>query len=133
MQEVGFFDENIFLYFEETDLCKRTIESGFLIKLCGHIYFDHKIGAASTPSDHIESLKTWHYGWSKSYYYSKHYDKPKKQHLRYNLKRFTATSKIKREKYRHLANGSKAFLAGIPAFDDKGYPQIPDKIQQNRL
>jgi GT2 family glycosyltransferase len=34
LRTVGLFDEGYFLYFEETDLCQRMIDSGYLVGVC---------------------------------------------------------------------------------------------------
>lgn len=71
LRTLGFFDENIFLFFEETDLCVRARDAGFQVRLCRDIFFDHMLGQASTPNPAIERMKNWHYGWSRCYYFDK--------------------------------------------------------------
>ena len=72
--KVGFFDENIFLYLEEIDLCKRAVDNKkkiFLIKtkitqLSG---FSH----GNRDDFEMEKSRNWHWMWSKFYFNKKHY------------------------------------------------------------
>ena len=70
----NFFDENIFLYLENDDLCKRAIDSGHKIYVFNNSIVDH-IAASSTNMNKvdIEKLRNWHWMWSKFYYNRKHY------------------------------------------------------------
>jgi len=75
MKKIGFYDEKIFLYFEENDLFFNCIKNKKKILLCNNIYIHH-LGNASTDSKHkieIELNRNWHYMWSKFYYYMKNY------------------------------------------------------------
>ena len=128
LQHIGFFDENIFLFFEETDLCQRTINAGFGIKRCNMIHFNHLAGKSSSSNDAIEHLKDWHYGWSRSYYFNKHQCRNEKRTPEgmlktYKRKALLALGRSKRAKYRAHAKGAKAFLNGEPAFLENGIPQ----------
>ena len=130
LHEIGLFDENIFLFFEETDLCTRTTDAGFDIKHCQEVFFDHMAGTGSAPSPAVEALKDWHYGWSRCYYFSKHDANnkkrmPQRQYAQYKWKAFSSLNARKRRKYRLQANGAKAFLEGMRAFDENGLPFIP--------
>ena len=71
------FDENIFLYFEEVDLCKRIkskngkIFNSSILKI---EHLGHKGSAATDPEYSIETemFRNWHWMWSSFYYYKKH-------------------------------------------------------------
>lgn len=52
LREVGLFDETFFLYFEETDLCRRAAESGWPTHFVRESRVEH-IGSVST------GMKTW--------------------------------------------------------------------------
>jgi GT2 family glycosyltransferase len=128
MKKIGFFDENIFLFFEETDLCTRAAESGFRIKQCNDVCFPHLLGQASRPSPAIEYLKNWHFGWSRCYYFDKHRSsirkrQPKQQYAQYRRKSLFALNRKKQMKYQAQAAGAKAFLLGEKAFLPDGTPQ----------
>ena len=70
----NFFDENIFLYLENDDLCKRAIDLGHKIYVFNSSIVDH-LAASSTNMNKadIEKLRNWHWMWSKFYYNRKHY------------------------------------------------------------
>ena len=71
------FDENIFLYFEENDFCMRShkVNKNYQIN---NIKVKHNVGnSVETTSEEEKlqqnNLRTWHFIWSKFYYYKKHY------------------------------------------------------------
>ena len=71
------FDKNIFLYFEENDFCKRShkINKNYQIN---DIKVEHDAGnSVETKNDNEkvnqDNLRTWHFIWSKFYYFKKHY------------------------------------------------------------
>ena len=75
IKEIGFYDEKIFLYFEENDLFYRCIKNNLKILLCKNIYIKH-FGNSSIDIKYnfeIELNRNWHYMWSKFYYYKKNY------------------------------------------------------------
>ena len=72
------FDENIFLFFDETDLCKRVKKIDgkvFNSSLLIVEHLGHKSSIAANPENRIlsEKLRNWHYMWSSFYYHKKHY------------------------------------------------------------
>ena len=67
LRNIGFFDENIFLFSEEDDLCDRTLEAGYGIRFCPDVYFEHLVGQACASNPKIEYMKWWHFGWSTCY------------------------------------------------------------------
>jgi cellulose synthase/poly-beta-1,6-N-acetylglucosamine synthase-like glycosyltransferase len=72
------FDENIFLFFEENDLCKRGLKKGLNIYQINEISVMHASGTSVEVSNEKEmkqliSLRNWHFIWSKFYFYRKHY------------------------------------------------------------
>ncbi len=74
--EIGNWDENIFLYYETFDLCKRLREKHKKIFIIKNIQTSHFLGSKShDPKLEFQSLlnRNWHYNWSKFYYYQKHY------------------------------------------------------------
>ena len=81
--DIGGFDENIFLYFEETDFAKRAKKKGYKIFQINEAKVKHKRGADSgvvnvnnkEEINRLESLYSWHFIWSKFYIYNKHYGK----------------------------------------------------------
>ena len=69
-----FFDENIFMYFDEFDLCKQIRQKNEKIFLL-NVLVNH-LGTQShiiSKSNIVEYNKNWHYLWSKFYFFKKHY------------------------------------------------------------
>ena len=73
-KEIGFFDENFFLYFEEIDLCKRVIEMNKKIFYIPEAKVKHLGGQSHTNDINVpmELSRNWHWMWSSFYYYKKH-------------------------------------------------------------
>ena len=75
-EEIGYFDENFFIYFEEIDLCKRLTNSNKEIYLSSSITINHE-GAQShnkSINTEMELSRNWHWMWSSFYYYKKNYN-----------------------------------------------------------
>ena len=72
-RRVGIFDEEIFLFFEETDLFMRFERAGFRIGVCRDAMAEHSLGNTAPPSLRVTKIRAWHYAWSHGYYYTKHY------------------------------------------------------------
>jgi len=70
----NFFDENIFLYLENDDLCKRLIDSDVNIYVVPRSKINHLGGKAVDKnfSYNVELSRNWHWIWSKFYYQKKH-------------------------------------------------------------
>ena len=70
-----YFDENIFLYLENDDLCKRVIENNENIYIIPKSKIKH-LGAKAVDKKYeyqIELSRNWHWVWSKFYYNKKHF------------------------------------------------------------
>jgi N-acetylglucosaminyl-diphospho-decaprenol L-rhamnosyltransferase len=118
---LGGFDHNIFLFSEETDLCKRLADAGYDMIVFPSVRVEHLGGQSSGSSPAIEYLKRWHFGWSRSYLYQKHdLDHGKSALWRrlwlYRLKWLLALNSKNRLKYRGLKDGVAAFKRGESAF-----------------
>ena len=75
---IGGFDENIFLYFEETDYCKRGSKLKLYSYQLNKIEILHNVGTSveydsAYEKNQIKQLCSWHFIWSKYYFYKKHY------------------------------------------------------------
>ena len=72
------FDENFFLFYEETDLCQRILARHAIIYSASELIINHqgeKSSFAINPKlklDYIK-LRNWHLLWSSFYYEKKHY------------------------------------------------------------
>ena len=73
-KDIGFFDENIFFFLEEIDLCKRLTKENKKIYLSTHIKVYHEGGLSHDPSFNyqMELSRNWHWMWS-TFYYNKKY------------------------------------------------------------
>jgi len=74
---LGGFDENFFLYFEESDFCLRAhkIYKNYQINT---IQVKHNVGSSvevenTDKKNNLIELYNWHFIWSKFYYYKKNY------------------------------------------------------------
>jgi len=80
-KDIGFFDENIFFFLEEIDLCNRLIKKNKEIYLSPSIHVYHE-GGHSHDFDHefdnsffdhqMELSRNWHWMWSTFYFNKKH-------------------------------------------------------------
>ena len=71
----NFFDENIFLYLENDDICLRAKKNREKIYIIKNSLIDH-LGASSSNIKNtydFEYLRNWHWMWSKFYFNKKHY------------------------------------------------------------
>tara|TARA_B100002051_G_scaffold266357_1_gene293424 strand:- start:552 stop:1445 length:894 start_codon:yes stop_codon:yes gene_type:complete len=69
-----FFDENIFLYLENDDFCKRLVENNEQIYVVPKSKINHLGGKAVSQkfSEEVELSRNWHWIWSKFYFNRKH-------------------------------------------------------------
>jgi len=70
-----YFDENFFLYLENTDLCLRAKQNNENIYIIKSSVIEH-LGASSSNNNYLqdmEYLRNWHWMWSKFYFNKKHY------------------------------------------------------------
>ncbi len=74
-KEVGFFDEKIFLYYEENDFYERCLSKEKYIFLVKNSKINHKGNSSINEKykDEIEINRNWHLMWSTFYFYKKHF------------------------------------------------------------
>ena len=74
-KDIGFFDENFFIYLEEIDLCKRVKKKNKKIYLDKKIKISHLGGSSHSENINyeMELSRNWHWMWSKFYFNKKHY------------------------------------------------------------
>lgn len=77
MREVGFFDERFFLYYEDTDLCRRTYSARKAIVFVPTIKLTHLARGSVRGKSLLKSeyLRGYHHAQSKLIYEEKHSDK----------------------------------------------------------
>jgi len=73
-KDIGFFDENIFFFLEEIDLCNRLIKKNKNIYFSTNIKVYHEGGLSHDSSFNyqMELSRNWHWMWS-TFYYNKKY------------------------------------------------------------
>ena len=73
-ENIGFFDEKIFFFLEETDLAKRLLINRKKIFFCESIFVFHEGGQSHKKNinHQMELSRNWHWMWS-SFYYNKKY------------------------------------------------------------
>ena len=72
--DIGYFDENFFFFFEEIDLCKRLIKSKKKIFSVPEIKITHLGGQSHDESinKEMELSRNWHWMWSTFNYHKKY-------------------------------------------------------------
>ena len=75
IQNIGYFDENFFMYFENFDFCKRIFDNKKKMLVSKNIKFTHEGNSSVNKSFLLEVnlSRNWHYGWSKFFFFKKHY------------------------------------------------------------
>jgi GT2 family glycosyltransferase len=70
LDQVGLFDENFFLYFEETDLCRRAAEAGWQTWFVHEASVEHEVGVATGIKDTKRRTPPYWFA-SRRYYFLK--------------------------------------------------------------
>lgn len=83
LEEVGSFDENFFLYFEDIDLCIRIRHKNYILEYLPRARVFH-LGGASTEG--LKLFSRYYYRKSQLYYYRKHNSKTSLMLLRIYLR-----------------------------------------------
>ena len=76
--DIGKFDENFFLYFEETDYCYRAKKKGYLSYQINKSKVKTKGRTVDIENENnlnFSNILIWHFIWSKYYFYQKRYGK----------------------------------------------------------
>ena len=73
-KDVGFFDDNFFIYLEEIDLCKRIRKKNKKIFVDPNILIRHQGGSSHEEqyNSEMELSRNWHWMWSTFYFTKKH-------------------------------------------------------------
>jgi GT2 family glycosyltransferase len=122
---LGGFDENIFLFFEDDDLCRRVILSGrSLVHVHGAVA-RHLRGRSSAPERGRVFKARWHLAWSAGYVARKHHvANPSWRTMLVNASKFALAALIANrrlmERYGGSASGAMAELLGRGALDREG-------------
>jgi len=67
IHQLGGFDENLYLYFDDDDLCMRMRSAGYELILAPAAQIMHVNAGSVRPSIYYDWEKYWNYGWSRLY------------------------------------------------------------------
>ena len=121
------FDENFFLYFEESDYCLRAIKKNYQVN---KVKVRHNVGSSvivenKNEKKELDKLYTWHFIWSKYYYHRKHYGKlysliyffPIFVRIIFRICFYTITNnRYKREKFLIRYEGLMSSIKGLSSY-----------------
>ncbi|WP_068518203.1 glycosyltransferase family 2 protein [Thalassospira sp. MCCC 1A02491] len=71
-RKIGYFDPNIYLYFEDDDLCLRLRAAGYNVVLVPTSVVTHLNGGSVRPNRAYYWRKFWHFAWSRVYFERKY-------------------------------------------------------------
>lgn len=78
LKKIGFFDEKIFLYFEETDLFFRCKKNNQKVYIITNLILQHERATSISKQEDLENkillIRRWNYMWSMFYYYQKNFN-----------------------------------------------------------
>jgi GT2 family glycosyltransferase len=122
---LGGFDENIFLFYEDDDLCRRVADAGHALIYVPQAMVRHGRGRSSHPKRGRIFTSRWHQAWSRAYVSRKYgLPDPAPGMLAANaLKAAAAVLTFRRslmERYGGSAAGAWGFLAGRQALRREG-------------
>jgi len=122
---LGGFDENIFLFYEDDDLCRRVADSGSALIYVPQAVVRHGRGRSSEPKPGRIYTSRWHQAWSRAYV-SRKYGLPNPAPGMFAVnavKTIAASFTFRRsliERYGGSTAGAWAFLRGRKAFRQEG-------------
>jgi GT2 family glycosyltransferase len=119
---LGGFDENIFLFYEDDDLCRRVADTGSALIYVPKAVVRHARGHSSTPKRGRIFKSRWHQAWSRAYVSRKYgLSNPAPGMFAVNaVKTLVAGLSFRRsliERYGGSAAGALAFLRGRTALE----------------
>lgn len=123
--DLGGFDEAIFLFYEDDDLCRRMADAGrALVHVHGAVAL-HGRGRSSAPEKGRVFRSRWHQAWSRAYVSRKYgLPDPSLSGLMTNLPKAALSALACRrsglERYGGSAAGALAFLRGQDALSREG-------------
>ena len=122
---LGGFDENIFLFYEDDDLCRRVADAGSALIYVPKAVVRHARGRSSTPKRGRIFKSRWHQAWSRAYVSRKYgLSNPAPGMFAVNaVKTLAAGLSFRRsliERYGGSAAGALAFLRGQGALQQEG-------------
>lgn len=122
---LGGFDEKIFLFYEDDDLCRRVADAGAALVYVPRAVVRHGRGRSSGPKPGLVFKSRWHQAWSRAYV-SRKYGLPNPAPAMFAvnaLKTLGASFSFRRsliERYGGSAAGALAFMRGRSALRQEG-------------
>ena len=120
--EIGGFDEQIFLYNEDVDLCLRATKAGRCLMVVPDAVVVHAGGQSSAVTWRVRWRKDWHQTWSRLYLMTKHGDPAEARRsareifLKQGLKTLLYGLLLRPDRVRgNCAKAAATFLLGRPA------------------
>ena len=71
-KKINFFDKNIFMYYEDWDVCYRFLQNNKKIFLHTKAKAKH-VGGKSSNIENYDKIRNFHFGWATYYFYRKHF------------------------------------------------------------
>ena len=133
--DLGGFDPNVFLFYEDDDLCRRVIEAGWSVVFVDHALAHHDRGHSSSSQPGRAYKARWHLAWSRLYMAHKWgltaptREQKFKNTLKYLWARLTG-NQARRERYEGTLDGINAFESGQTALEQEGLP-LPIALARN--
>ena len=132
VKKFGFFDEQFFMFAEDSEICERSILHGFKNAIFKDALALHIGGKSSTKTLKTYYKRFWHLGWSKTKYKQKR--KNTFSYIRSTLRiflfyfcqgiiYFVLQNKEKSVQKFAFCFGSFASLIGMKAFDKNDNPR----------
>ncbi|XYD08212.1 glycosyltransferase family 2 protein [Methylobacterium sp. NMS12] len=123
--DLGGFDENIFLFYEDDDLCRRVADRGLALIHVHRAEALHGRGRSSAPEPGRVFRARWHQAWSRAYVSRKYgLPDPSLAALAANVPKTLLSGLVLRraglERYGGSAAGALAFLRGRTALAREG-------------
>lgn len=115
---IGGFDERLFLYYEDDDLCLRLRRAGWSLIHVADAHLDHAAGRSTAGVADLEWWKQWHMAWSRLYLERKYRGRWRAWAAGASaLPKLAARAagRRNRARYRGRLAGTWAFLTGAPA------------------
>lgn len=122
---LGGFDPNIFLFYEDDDLCRRMADAGHGLVHVHAAQAVHERGCSCAPEPGRVFRTRWHQAWSRAYVCAKYgLSDPSLGMLAINLPKAALTGLALRpqrfERYAGSAAGALAALRGLSALAREG-------------
>jgi GT2 family glycosyltransferase len=136
--KLGGFDEAIFLFYEDDDLCRRIADAGVALVYVPSAIARHRRGSSSAPGRGRIFNARWHQAWSRAYV-SRKYSLPNPAPAMVLLnagKALAACLTLQRlliERYAGSAAGALASLAGRTALERQGLGRRPSSADATAL